>query len=306
MKRVTKAIIPAAGLGTRFLPATKAMPKEMLPIVDKPTIQYIVEEAIESGITDILIVTGRHKRAIEDHFDRNWELETTLKEKNKLNLLNIVENIANLADIHYIRQKQALGLGHAVSCARKFIGNEPFAVLLGDIVTNDSVPCLKQLLEVYQEKQSSVIAVQNVPWEEVSHYGVIQGNKTNNHLHQVLNLIEKPTENPPSNLAMIGRYILEPAVFDQLENVSTGVGGEIQLTDALRQLAIQEPLYALEFQGRVYDIGNKFGFLKATVEFALRDQEIDTSFYTFLQNYINSQTKVNPNESREDIENSGH
>lgn len=306
MKRVTKAIIPAAGLGTRFLPATKAMPKEMLPIVDKPTIQYIVEEAIESGITDILIVTGRHKRAIEDHFDRNWELETTLKEKNKLNLLNIVENIANLADIHYIRQKQALGLGHAVSCAQKFIGNEPFAVLLGDIVTNDSVPCLKQLLEVYQEKQSSVIAVQNVPWEEVSHYGVIQGNKTNNHLHQVLNLIEKPTENPPSNLAMIGRYILEPAVFDQLENVSTGVGGEIQLTDALRQLAIQEPLYALEFQGRVYDIGNKFGFLKATVEFALRDQEIDTSFYTFLQNYINSQTKVNPNESREDIENSGH
>lgn len=306
MKQVTKAIIPAAGLGTRFLPATKAMPKEMLPIVDKPTIQYIVEEAIESGITDILIVTGRHKRAIEDHFDRNWELETTLKEKNKLNLLNIVENIANLADIHYIRQKQALGLGHAVSCARKFIGNEPFAVLLGDIVTNDSVPCLKQLLEVYQEKQSSVIAVQNVPWEEVSHYGVIQGNKTNNHLHQVLNLIEKPTENPPSNLAMIGRYILEPAVFDQLENVSTGVGGEIQLTDALRQLAIQEPLYALEFQGRVYDIGNKFGFLKATVEFALRDQEIDTSFYTFLQNYINSQTKVNSNESREDIENSGH
>lgn len=291
MKQVTKAIIPAAGLGTRFLPATKAMPKEMLPIVDKPTIQYIVEEAIESGITDILIVTGRHKRAIEDHFDRNWELETTLKEKNKMNLLNIVENIANLGDIHYIRQKQALGLGHAVLCARKFIGNEPFAVLLGDIVTNDSVPCLKQLLEVYQERQSSVIAVQSVPWEEVSHYGVIQGNKTNDHIHQVLNLIEKPKENPPSNLAMIGRYILEPAVFEHLENIPSRVGEEIQLTDALRKLAIQEPLHALEFQGRVYDIGNKFGFLKATVEFAFRDQEIDTSFYTFLQNYINSQTK---------------
>lgn len=293
MKKVRKAIIPAAGLGTRFLPATKAMPKEMLPIVDKPTIQYIIEEAVESGIEDIIIVTGRSKRAIEDHFDKNYELELNLEEKNKEGLLKIVQDITNFVDIHYVRQKEALGLGHAVWCARKFIGNEPFALLLGDMIIDHPVPCLKQMMDVYEEKQGSIIAVEAVDWENVHKYGVIDGIKVDDRISLIQNLVEKPKTNPPSNLAIMGRYILEPEVFEILENTGKGVGGEIQLTDALQTLAQQQEMYSFIYEGRLYDVGDKLGFLEATIDFALKNEELNHSFRRLLQQKVDALLQKN-------------
>jgi len=288
MKQVRKAIIPAAGLGTRFLPATKAMPKEMLPVVDKPTIQYIVEEAVKSGIEDIIFVTGRNKRSIEDHFDRNWELEMALKEKGKPELVELVESIANLADVHYVRQKQALGLGHAILCARKFIGDEPFAVLLGDIILDSQRPGLRQLLDLYDDRRSSVLAVEQVAEDEVDKYGVIDGLALEEGVYLVKGLVEKPKQNPPSRLAIVGRYVLEPAIFDLLEHTPPGIGGEIQLTDALQELAYLKPLYALQVEGRVFDIGDKMGYLKATVEFAYKNGAVKEPFRKFLKAFVDS------------------
>lgn len=283
MKKVRKAVIPAAGLGTRFLPATKAMPKEMLPIVDKPTIQYIVEEAIQSGIEDIIIVTGRSKKSIEDHFDKNFELEITLEGKQKNDLLHIVKEITNMVDIHYVRQKEALGLGHAIWSARKFIADEPFAVLLGDMIIDHKVPCLKQMIDVYDKTGGSVIAVEPVPWSEVHNYGVVVSERIEDRVHLVHNLVEKPKQDPPSNLAISGRYILSPTIFDILEHTAPGVGGEIQLTDALRELTARESIYSYIYEGMLYDVGSKLGFLKATVEYALRNQELAEEFGMYLQ-----------------------
>ncbi|PTX53728.1 UDP-glucose pyrophosphorylase [Melghirimyces profundicolus] len=283
MKQVRKAIIPAAGLGTRFLPATKAMPKEMLPIVDKPTIQYIVEEAVQSGIEEIVIVTGRSKRAIEDHFDKNYELESNLVEKKKDDLYKMVQDINNLVNIYYVRQQQALGLGHAIWCARGFIGNEPFAVLLGDMIIDGEVPCLRQMIEVYNRHQSNVVAVKPVDWEEVGKYGVIDGHKVDFKVNRIRNLVEKPKHNPPSNLAIMGRYILEPEVFDILAETKPGVGGEIQLTDAMQELAQQQPMYSYAFEGTIYDVGSKLGFLEATIQFALKNQELGDHFREYLK-----------------------
>ncbi|HEY0827514.1 MAG TPA: UTP--glucose-1-phosphate uridylyltransferase GalU [Bacilli bacterium] len=292
MGQIRKAIIPAAGLGTRFLPATKAMPKEMLPIVDKPTIQYIVEEAMESGIEDIIIVTGRNKKSIEDHFDKNYELELNLEEQHKEELLTIVQEITNLVDIHYVRQKEALGLGHAVWCARKFIGNEPFAVLLGDMIIDSKVPCLKQMLQVYEEIKSSVIAVGPVDWKDVSCYGVIKGQKISNQLELILDLVEKPKHNPPSNLAIIGRYILDPAVFKILEHQTPGVGGEIQLTDALQELARQQKVYSYIYEGQLYDVGSKLGFLKATIDFALKRDDLRFGLIQYMEQAIDFNKEI--------------
>jgi UTP--glucose-1-phosphate uridylyltransferase len=279
---IKKAIIPAAGLGTRFLPATKAQPKEMLPIVDKPTIQYIVEEAIASGIEDIIIVTGRNKRAIEDHFDRSVELEVSLLEKQNSALLKIVEGISNMVDIHYIRQKEPLGLGHAVYCARKFIGNEPFAVLLGDDIIDSEIPCLKQMIQVYEEEQKSIIGVQRVDLKDTNKYGVVTAGKQQGQKTQVLDLVEKPESNPPSNLAVMGRYILQPQVFNYLAQTKPGAGGEIQLTDALKGLANDFGMIAYEFEGKRYDVGDKLGFLQATVEFALKREDLNEEFTQYL------------------------
>ncbi|WP_427051725.1 UTP--glucose-1-phosphate uridylyltransferase GalU [Paenibacillus sp. TC-CSREp1] len=277
---IRKAIIPAAGLGTRFLPATKAQPKEMLPIVDKPTIQYIVEEAIASGIEDIMIVTGRNKRAIEDHFDRSVELELALQKKAEL--LEIVQEISKMADIHYIRQKEPLGLGHAVLCARKFVGNEPFAVLLGDDIIDSEVPCLKQLIRVYEQEHKSVVGVQQVDWNETHKYGIIEPGAQKSNQSEVLDLIEKPKVQAPSNIAIMGRYILDPQVFTYLEHTLPGANGEIQLTDALRGIAHNQGLIALQFQGRRYDVGDKFGFLQATVDFALKNKDLQGRFREYL------------------------
>ncbi|CEP68065.1 Nucleotide-diphospho-sugar transferases [Moorella glycerini] len=289
MLTVKKAIIPAAGWGTRFLPATKAQPKEMLPIVDKPAIQFIVEEAVNAGVEDILIITGKNKRAIEDHFDRSLELESLLREKDKEDLLALVEGVAELADIHYIRQKEQLGLGHAVYCARKFIGQEPFAVLLGDDIIVNTPSCLEQMLEVYNEVKAAVIAVQEVPREEVNRYGVIEPLEINGRLIEVKDLVEKPRpEEAPSNLAVIGRYILVPEIFPLLAEVKPGAGGEIQLTDALRLLAREERVYAYRFQGKRYDIGDKLGFLQATVEFALARPDLAGPFREYLAGIISS------------------
>ncbi|NMO97552.1 UTP--glucose-1-phosphate uridylyltransferase GalU [Paenibacillus lemnae] len=282
MTKVKKAIIPAAGLGTRFLPATKAMPKEMLPIVDKPTIQYIVEEAVSSGIEDIIIVTGRSKRAIEDHFDKNVELEADLEEKNKDELLEIVRDVTNLVEIHCVRQKEPLGLGHAIWCARKFINHEPFAVLLGDMIIDNDVPCLKQMMDVYEKQQSSMIAVEAVPWNEVSSYGVIKGEVFNPKMQRITDLVEKPKVDPPSNLAMIGRYILHPEIMDILESQEAGVGGEIQLTDALKKLAQLQDMYSLRYEGQLYDVGSKLGYLKANIDFALKRDGIGGSLKEYL------------------------
>lgn len=292
MKKVKKAIIPAAGLGTRFLPATKAMPKEMLPIVDKPTIQYIVEEAVKSGIEDIIIVTGRSKRSIEDHFDKNYELELNLEEKNKKSLLEVVQGITNLVDIHYVRQKEALGLGHAIWCARKFIGNDPFAVLLGDMIIDSDTPCLKQMIDIYNEKQSSIIAVEPVEWHDVYKYGVIDGEFLEDRLCTIKKLVEKPKNNPPSNLAIVGRYILEPEIFNILENTEYGVGGEIQLTDALQKFVISHPLYGYKYQGKLYDVGSKLGFLIATIEFAMKNDELKDEFSLYIKQYVDNNLRV--------------
>lgn len=286
--KVRKAIIPAAGLGTRFLPATKAQPKEMLPIVDKPTIQYIVEEAIASGIEDILIVTGRGKRAIEDHFDKSFELEYELSAKNKTELLNLVEDISNLVDIHYIRQKEPRGLGHAIHCARTFIGNEPFGVLLGDDVVWSKNPALGQLIDVFGRVGGSVLGVQEVAAEDVSKYGIVQPEETpincEGRLCRVRDLVEKPpVGTAPSRFAILGRYVIMPEIFDYLGRTEAGAGGEIQLTDALRAMAKDQDMYSYIFEGERYDVGDKMGFLRATVEFALRRDDLKTEFSNYLR-----------------------
>ncbi|MEW6663128.1 MAG: UTP--glucose-1-phosphate uridylyltransferase GalU [Bacillota bacterium] len=287
MKPVRKAIIPAAGLGTRFLPATKAQPKEMLPIVDKPTIQYIVEEAVASGIEDIIIVTGRGKRAIEDHFDRSIEMEVALEQKGNHELLGLVREISELVDIHYVRQKEPRGLGHAVWCARKFIGDEPFAVLLGDDVIDSRVPCLKQMLEVYQRWGGTVLGVQEVRVEDTGKYGIVRPEHVAPGLYRVKDLVEKPhPAEAPSTLAVLGRYIIQPEVFDFLEKQEPGAGGEIQLTDALRSLARERPMYAYVFEGRRYDVGDRLGFLQATVEFALKREDLREPFRQYLEGLV--------------------
>jgi len=284
MKKVRKAIIPAAGLGTRFLPATKAMPKEMLPIVDKPTIQYIVEEAIASGIEDIIIVTGKGKRAIEDHFDFAQELEQNLESKGKFDLLNRVRYSTNLADIHYIRQKEPKGLGHAVWCARKFIGDEPFAVLLGDDIVQSDTPCLRQLINQYEETHSSVIGVQTVPDNETHRYGIVEPSVQTGRRYQVENFVEKPAPGTaPSNLAIMGRYVLTPEIFKYLEQQETGAGGEIQLTDAIQKLNQIQRVFAYDFEGKRYDVGEKIGFVKTTIEFALQNEEINKELLSYLE-----------------------
>ena len=279
---IRKAIIPAAGLGTRFLPATKAQPKEMLPIVDKPAIQFIVEEAIESGVEDIIIVTGKHKRAIEDHFDKSLELELMLEEKGNQELLDMVRRVTNLADIHYIRQKEPLGLGHAVLCARKFIGNEPFAVLLGDDIISSEKPALGSMIEIYDKFRTSVIGAMEVPHEEVGRYGIISPEEQNGIIH-IKDLVEKPhPKDAPSNLAVIGRYIIEPEIFSLLERAQPGKGGEIQLTDALRELNRQKQMVAYRLEGKRYDIGDKFGYIKATVDLALTRPELKEQVRSYL------------------------
>lgn len=279
--KVKKAIIPAAGLGTRFLPATKAMPKEMLPIVDKPTIQYIVEEAIESGIEDIIIVTSHTKRAIEDHFDTNFELEESLKRSGKLDLLEKVKK--SEIDIHYIRQKEAKGLGHAVWCARKFIGDEPFAVLLGDDIVTAETPGLKQLINQFDETQRSVVGVQQVPAEETNRYGIIDPSHSDGRLYKVNTFVEKPElGTAPSNLAIMGRYVFTPEIFNYLGKHQIGAGGEIQLTDAIQMLNELQDVYAYDFEGERHDVGEKFGFVKTTIDFALENEEIKNELYEYL------------------------
>jgi len=283
--KVRKAIIPAAGLGTRFLPATKAQPKEMLPIVDKPTLQYIIEEAVDSGIEEILIITGRNKKSIEDHFDRSIELELVLEAKGDLELLNEVRKISDMVNIHYIRQKEPKGLGHAIHCAKSFIGDEPFAVLLGDdIVYNPDRPCLKQMIDIYDEYKTSILGVQMVPDEDVHKYGIVDGKFIEDNVYKVKDLVEKPSiEDSPSNIAILGRYIINPAIFEILEHTEPGKGGEIQLTDALKELSKHEAMYAYVFQGKRYDVGDKIGFLKATVEFALRRDDLKDGFMEYLK-----------------------
>ncbi|MGV3467176.1 MAG: UTP--glucose-1-phosphate uridylyltransferase GalU [Heyndrickxia sp.] len=295
--KVRKAIIPAAGLGTRFLPATKAMPKEMLPIVDKPTIQYIVEEAVESGIEDIIIVTGKGKRAIEDHFDHSFELENNLFEKGKFELLNEVRKSSKLVDIHYIRQKEPKGLGHAIWCARKFIGNEPFAVLLGDDIVKSQKPCLKQMMEQYERYNATILGVKTVQPKDVSRYGIVGANKIGNRFYSVNQLVEKPKENEaPSHLAIMGRYILSPKVFEILQEQTPGAGGEIQLTDAISELNKMEAVYAYDFEGIRYDVGEKLGFIQTTIEFALQRHDLRQHLLNYLSSIIeteNNKDKVN-------------
>ena len=282
MQKIRKAIIPAAGLGTRFLPATKAQPKEMLPIVDKPAIQFIIEEAIVSGIEEILIITGRNKRSIEDHFDRSLELEMQLKAQGKYDQLKMIEEISDVT-IHFIRQKEALGLGHAVLCAKQFVGYEPFAVMLGDDLVDAEVPCLSQLIDVYNDLGGSVLGVQEVPAETVSNYGIVTPRAVKPNIWQAIDLIEKPdAAEAPSRLAVLGRYILDPEVFSILEKTKPGRGGEIQLTDAIRVLAGQQAVYAYNFFGRRYDIGDKEGFLEAAVEQALKRPELRDRFLQYL------------------------
>lgn len=281
--KVRKAIIPAAGLGTRFLPATKAQPKEMLPIVDKPTLQYIIEEAVDSGIEEILIITGRNKKSIEDHFDKSIELELELETKGKLSLLEEVRKISGMVNIHYIRQKEPKGLGHAVYCAKSFIGDEPFAVLLGDDIVYAEKPCLKQMIEAYEEYKTSILGVQEVLREDVDKYGIVDGKHTKGKVYKVKNLVEKPSvQIAPSNVAILGRYIINPTIFEILEQTEPGKGGEIQLTDALKELAQREDMYAYNFEGRRYDVGDKQGFLEATVEYALRREDLREEFLRYL------------------------
>ncbi|MFD2611101.1 UTP--glucose-1-phosphate uridylyltransferase GalU [Paenibacillus gansuensis] len=286
MRRVKKAIIPAAGLGTRFLPATKAMPKEMLPIVDKPTIQYIVEEAVASGIEDIIIVTGKGKRAIEDHFDNAFELEQNLMEKGKLALLDEVRRSSRV-EIHYIRQKEPKGLGHAVWCARNFIGDEPFAVLLGDDIVQAQTPCIKQLIQQYEESQKSVIGVQPVSYEETNRYGIVDPIESIGRLSTVRQFVEKPSlGKAPSNLAIMGRYVLTPGIFKHLALQETGAGGEIQLTDAIQRLNEEEGVLAYDFEGARYDVGEKLGFITTTLEFALQNKDIRYPLITAMEEIL--------------------
>lgn len=286
--RVRKAVFPAAGLGTRFLPATKAQPKEMLPLVDKPIIQYGVEEALAAGCDQIIIVTGRGKTAIEDHFDQSYELESLLQAKGKTDLLNIVREISDMIHLAYVRQKEALGLGHAVLMARELVGNEPFAVLLADDVVDARVPCLKQMMEVFNETQCSVIATERVEGKAISAYGVLDvkpvESRFGDRVFEIKNMVEKPkAEEAPSNLAIIGRYILTPAVFDMLSQTQAGTGGELQLTDGMRALLKEEKMYSYVFEGRRHDTGDKLGFLKATVEFALKRPDLGADFRDYLK-----------------------
>ncbi|OWR27538.1 UTP--glucose-1-phosphate uridylyltransferase [Saccharibacillus sp. O23] len=285
-QKIRKAIIPAAGLGTRFLPATKAMPKEMLPIVDKPTIQYIVEEAVKSGIEDIIIVTGKEKRAIEDHFDTSFELEHNLEENEKWEMLEEVRRAADMADIHYIRQKEPKGLGHAIWCARKFIGNEPFAVLLGDDIVESDTPCLKQMLDVFDKHQASIVGVQEVPWEDVFRYGIVDSQpiEGESRTFKANGLVEKPKrEDAPSNLAIMGRYVLTPEIFEILENQPTGAGGEIQLTDAIATLGQSQEVLAYNFEGQRHDVGVKIGFIETTIHYALKNDEMREPLVAYMK-----------------------
>lgn len=292
MKKVRKAIIPAAGLGTRFLPATKAMPKEMLPIVDKPTIQYIVEEAIASGIEDIIIVTGKGKRAIEDHFDHSFELEENLLAKEKFELLAKVQESSKI-NIHYIRQKEPKGLGHAVWCARKFIGNEPFAVLLGDDIVQADKPCLRQLMDEYDQTKVSVIGVQTVPENETHRYGVIDPLEQKDRRYQVRTFVEKPAQGTaPSNLAIMGRYILTPEIFELLEEQQIGAGGEIQLTDAIQRLNETQRVFAYDFEGKRYDVGEKLGFIQTTIEMAMQHKELKEDLLNYMQKLVENELSV--------------
>lgn len=286
MKKVKKAVIPAAGLGTRFLPATKAQPKEMLPIVDTPTIQYIVEEAVASGIEDIIIISGRNKRSIEDHFDKSYELEQTLVKKKKFDLLQGIQKISNLANIHYIRQKEANGLGHAINCASSFIGNEPFAVLLGDIIIKSDIPSLQQLIQVYERYNRSVIGVKTVPNSEVSKYGIIEPDEKvlEEKVFLIKSLVEKPqSDKAPSDYAIMGRYILTPDIFKEIEKTNLGSGNEIQLTDAIQRLNTQRPIMACAVEGLMYDIGDKFGFVKATIDFALERSDLKDDVGAYIE-----------------------
>ena len=275
-----KAVIPAAGLGTRFLPATKAQPKEMLPVFNKPTIQYVVEEAVASGIDDILIITGKGKRSIEDHFDKSFELEYFLKNCGKLDNLKEIEAISEMADIYYVRQKKQEGLGDAIRCAKKHVDGDAFAVLLGDTITRSNTPCTKQLLDIYGKYESSTIAIEKVPDEKVERYGIIKGNQLSDTLYEIEDLVEKPKlQDAPSNLAITGRYILTPEIFDHLESVTPGFGGEIQLTDAMRSL---DKIYGHIFEGKIYDIGNTVEWLKSSIEIALEDPDVGGDLKTYL------------------------
>ena len=286
-KTVKKAIIPAAGLGTRFLPATKSQPKEMLPIVDKPTLQYIIEEAIESGIEEILIITGRSKKSIEDHFDKSVELELELEQKGKIEMLEMVQKISNMVNIHYIRQKEPKGLGHAIYCAKSFIGNDPFAVLLGDDIVDSETPCLKQLIGAYNECKTSILGVQEVAKEDTDKYGILDCKHIEDRVYKVKDMVEKPNlDEAPSNIAILGRYIITPAIFEILENQKPGKGGEIQLTDALKTLGQQEAIYAYNFEGRRYDVGDKLGFLEATIDFALKRDNLKDGLMEYITNIV--------------------
>ncbi len=281
--KVKKAIIPAAGLGTRFLPATKAQPKEMLPIVDKPTIQYIVEEAVSSGIEEILIITGKNKKSIEDHFDKSVELEDQLKKNNKTTLLKLVQNISNMVDIYYTRQKEPRGLGHAVSLAKNFVEDEPFAVMLGDDIVDSKTPCLKQLIDCYDNYNTSILGVQPVKEEAISKYGIINGIEVEKGTYKVKDMVEKPTaQEAPSNIAILGRYIITPKIFEILEKTKPDKRGEIQLTDALKELVKTEAIYAYCFEGERYDAGDKFGFLQANIHYALKNSVLKEELLEYL------------------------
>jgi UTP--glucose-1-phosphate uridylyltransferase len=287
--KIRKAVFPAAGLGTRFLPATKAQPKEMLPLVDKPVIQYVIEEAVASGIENIIIVTGRGKNAIEDHFDVSYELEKILESRGKTDLLEQVREISNLVSVSYVRQKEAMGLGHAILVAKHLIGNEPFAVLLGDDIIDSRVPCTQQMIAAFEEYHSSILATQVVEGPDISRYGVIKGQPVKpdselNRTYKITDLVEKPPyHEAPSNLAIIGRYILTPEIFEVLEQTIPDKGGEIQLTNALRKLLENQPIHAYRFEGKRYDAGDKLGFLKATVEFALKREDLGKEFGDYLR-----------------------
>ncbi|MFW3544049.1 UTP--glucose-1-phosphate uridylyltransferase GalU [Staphylococcus caprae] len=288
MRQIKKAIIPAAGLGTRFLPATKAMPKEMLPILDKPTIQYIVEEASRAGIEDIIIVTGKHKRAIEDHFDNQKELEMVLEEKGKTELLEKVQYSTELANIFYVRQKEQKGLGHAIYSARQFIGDEPFVVLLGDDIVESDTPAIKQLMEVYEETGNSVIGVQEVPESDTHRYGIIDPLSKEGRRYEVKKFVEKPKQGTaPSNLAIMGRYVLTPEIFDYLKTQKKGAGNEIQLTDAIERMNNDHQVFAYDFIGNRYDVGEKLGFVKTTIEYALKDESMKDELKRFLKELDN-------------------
>ncbi len=285
--KIKKAIIPAAGFGTRLLPATKSIPKEMIPIVDKPALQYVIEEAVEAGIEDILIITSRHKKAIEDHFDNLPELENLLEHTNKTDALKELRDITNLANIHYIRQKEAKGLGHAVGCAKAFVGNEPFAVILPDDIIYSSVSCLKQMTRMFDKYQTSIIGVQTVKENEVNRYGIVSGTKIDEKIYKVNGLVEKPSiEKAPSNIAIVGRYIITPDIFNILENIPPGALGEIQLTDGLLELVKNQEMYAYIFDGKRYDTGNKLGYLEAIVDFALKREDLRDEFKNYLKTII--------------------